>query len=58
MIRYSSDRLGLQLAQMLETIKQGDLNPAPAGVFHCVIKIKIKTKRERRAVFKLCMYLS
>jgi hypothetical protein len=58
MIRYASDRLGLQLAQMLEIIKQGDLNPAHAGMFHCAIKIKIKTKTERHEVFKLYMYLA
>lgn len=50
MIRYSSDRLRLQLAQMLDIIKQGDLNRAPAGMFLFAIKIKIKTKTERHEV--------
>jgi len=58
MISYSNGRVGLKLAQILEKIKQGDLNPAYVGIFHCVIKIKIKTKRERREVFKLYMHLS
>lgn len=58
MISYSNDRLGLKLAQILEKIKQGDLNPAYARIFHCVIKIKIETKRERHEVFKLYVYLS
>jgi len=58
MISYSNDRLALELAQILEKIKQGDLNPAYAGIFHFVIKIKIKTKAERHEVFKLYTYLS